>query len=111
MTPTVAPSNFFVKPGTISPDEMIGEIKEGFLVKDVQGAHSSNPESGELSVVATPCWKIENGEIVYAAKGVMIAGNMYNMIKNVTAAANNLRKYDYLIAPWIRIDNVKIVTK
>jgi len=111
LTPTVAPSNFFVKPGTISSDEMISEIKEGFLVKDVQGAHSSNPESGELSVVATPCWKIENGEIAYAAKGVMIAGNMYNMIKNVTAVANNIRKYDYLITPWIRIDNVKIVTK
>jgi len=42
---------------------------------------------------------------------VMIAGNMYDMIKNVTAVANNIRKYDYLIAPWIRIDNVKIVTK
>lgn len=111
LTPTVAPSNFFVKPGATSPDKMISEIKEGFLVKDVQGAHSSNPESGELSVVATPCWKIENGEIAYAAKGVMIAGNMYDMIKNVTAVANNMRKYDYLIAPWIRIDKVKVVTK
>jgi len=111
ITPSVSPSNFVVKPGTLGPDELIGEIKEGFLVRDVQGAHSSNPESGEISVVATPCWKIENGEIAYAAKGVMIAGNIYDMIKNVTAVANNVRKYDFLIAPWIKVNNVKIVTK
>jgi len=109
--PTIAPSNFFVKPGATSSEEMINEIKRGFFVKDVQGAHSSNPESGEISVVATPCWKIENGEITCAAKGVMIAGNMYDMVKNIAVVANNIRKYDFLISPWIRVDNVKIVTK
>ena len=75
----------------------------------VQGAHSSNPESGEFSVVATPVWKIEGGEVAYAVRDVMLTGIFYDVLWNVSALGNNVRKLGQLVAPWINVENVKIV--
>jgi PmbA protein len=110
-TPNVEPTNFHFIPGKKSPQELIDEIDEGLLVYSIQGAHSSNPASGEFSVVASPAWKIENGEIAHAARGVMLAGNVFQVIKNVSALANNERKIGPLVAPWILVENVKVIGK
>jgi len=84
-------------------------VKEGLLVYYLQGAHSSNPASGDFSVVATPAWKIKDGEIAYATKGTMLAGNAFDILKNVSGLANNERKIGQLVAPWIRVEDVKVV--
>ncbi|MEM3602347.1 MAG: TldD/PmbA family protein [Candidatus Bathyarchaeia archaeon] len=110
-TPNVEPTNFRIAPGRKSPEELISEVDEGLLVYSLQGAHSSNPSSGEFSVVATPAWKIEKGEVSYAAKGAMLAGNVFHIIKNVSCIANNERKIGPLVAPWILVENVKVIGK
>ncbi len=110
-TPRIEATNFHIMPGKSSPEELIGEIEEGLLVYSVQGAHSSNPVSGEFSVVATPAWKIEKGKIVHAVKGAMLAGNIFNLLKNISALANNQRKVWQLVAPWVLVENVKVIGK
>jgi PmbA protein len=77
----------------------------------VQGAHTSNPASGEFSVVATPCRKIKNGEVSYPIKGAMLAEDIFHLLANVSGLANNERKIGQLVAPWILVDNVKIIGK
>jgi PmbA protein len=77
----------------------------------LQGAHSSNPSSGEFSVVATPAWKIEGGGIAYATKGAMLAGNIFNVLRNISVLANNERKIGQLVAPWVLVENVKVIGK
>ena len=108
-TPKVEATNFRFTPGRKTSEELLGEVKEGLLVYYLQGAHSSNPASGDFSVVATPAWKIKNGEIAYATKGTMLAGNVFNVLKKVSALANNERKIGQLVAPWIRVEDVKVV--
>ncbi len=108
-TPKVEATNFRFTPGRKTPEELLGEVKEGLLVYYLQGAHSSNPASGDFSVVATPAWKIKNGEIAYATKGTMLAGNVFSVLKNVSALANNERKIGQLVSPWIRVEDVKVV--
>jgi len=110
-TPNVEATNFRFMPGNKSTDELISEVQDGLLVYYLQGAHSSNPASGEFSVVATPAWKIENGEIVYATKGAMLAGNIFQVLKNISALANNERKIGQLVAPWVLVENVKVIGK
>jgi len=77
----------------------------------LQGAHSSNPVSGEFSVVATPAWKIKKGKIEHATRGVMLGGNIFEVLKNVSATANNERQMGQLIAPWILVENVRVIGK
>ena len=110
-TPGVEATNFHVMPGNESPEDLVGEVKEGVLVYYLQGAHSSNPASGDFSVVATPAWKIKNGKIDHAAKGTMLAGNVFQLLKNITALANNERKIGQLVAPWVLVENVKVIGK
>ena len=108
-TPTLEATNFVFSPGTKSNDELIEEIKNGILVFGVQGAHSSNPATGEFSVVATPAWKIENGQIAYPVKGAMITGTIYEVLQNISGIGRTPRKIEKVVTPWIRVENVKVV--
>ncbi|MCL6577870.1 MAG: TldD/PmbA family protein [Candidatus Bathyarchaeota archaeon] len=110
-TPSIEATNFHILPGKKSPQELINEVKEGLIIYFLQGAHSSNPASGEFSVVATPAWKIKDGKIAHATKGVMIAGNIFQVLKNVSMLANNERKIGQLVAPWVLVENVKVIGK
>jgi PmbA protein len=110
-TPNIDATNFHITPGNKTPDELISEVDDGLLIYYLQGAHSSNPVSGEFSVVATPAWKIKKGEIAHATRGVMLAGNIFEAFKNVSIVANNERKMGQLIAPWILVENVRVIGK
>jgi PmbA protein len=108
-TPKVKATNFHITPGSKPPEELIAELEDGLLVYFLQGAHSSNPASGEFSVVATPAWKIQNGEVTYATKGAMLAGNIFQILTSISELANNQRKIGQLVAPWVLVNNVKMV--
>jgi len=110
-TPHISATNLVVKKGNISREELIEGMDSGLIVLDVQGAHSSNPVSGEISVVANPCWVVKNGEVLGAAKGVMIADNFYEMLKRVDEVADDVRKYSYLVSPSVSFSEVKVVTR
>jgi PmbA protein len=110
-TPGVDSTNFHVLPGKNSAEELVRQARDGLLVYSVQGAHSSNPTSGEFSVVASPAWKIKNGEVAYASKGAMVAGNIFQMLMNVSELASNERKVGQLVAPWVLVENVKVIGK
>jgi len=110
-TPSVEATNFHFMPRNKSPEELLSEVDEGLLVYFLQGAHSSNPASGEFSVVATPAWKIENGKIACATKGAMLAGNIFRVLINISALGDNERKIGQLVAPWVLVENVKVIGK
>jgi PmbA protein len=108
-TPNIEATNFHLTAGNKSPEELVREVKDGLIVYYLQGAHSSNPASGEFSVVGTSAWKIHNGEITHATKGAMLAGDVFQVLTNISALANNERKIGQLIAPWVLVENVKVI--
>jgi PmbA protein len=108
-TPGIDTTNFHITPGTKTSQEMLSEVDDGLIVYYLQGAHSSNPVSGEFSVVATPAWKIKNGEITHCSRGVMLAGNIFELLKNISVVGGNERQMGQLIAPWIQVENVRVI--
>ncbi len=110
-TPSIDTTNFYIQPQTKTSEEILSELSDGFLIYYLQGAHSSNPVSGEFSVVATPCWKIKDGEIAHSCQGVMLAGNIFDLLKNITVVGGNERQMGSLIAPWVIADNVRVIGK
>ncbi len=110
-TPSIDTTNFHILPGNTSADQMIKDIDDGLIIYYLQGAHSSNPVSGEFSVVATPAWKIKNGEITHSSRGVMLAGNIFEVLKNISVAGSNQRQMGSMIAPWIQVENVRVIGK
>lgn len=110
-TPSIEATNFHVMSGGTAANKLVSEVDDGLLIYYLQGAHSSNPVSGEFSVVATPAWKIRKGEIGHCSRGVMVVGNIFEVLKNVSAIASNERKMGQLIAPWVLAENVRVIGK
>lgn len=110
-TPSIDTTNFHVMPGNKTAEEMQNDLDDGLIIYYLQGAHSSNPVSGEFSVVATPAWKINKGERTHCSRGIMLAGNVFELLKNVTLIASNERQMGQLISPWIQVENVKVIGK
>jgi len=108
-TPNTEATNFHITPGSKTKEQLMAEVNDGLIAYYLQGAHSSNPVSGEFSVVATPAWKIKKGEIAHCSRGIMLAGNIFEVLKNVTMIANNERQIGQLVSPWILVENVRVI--
>ncbi len=108
--PVIRFTNLVVEPGDASRDEMLAETRRGLLVDDLQGAHSTNPETGEFSVVATPAWLVEGGEL-RPVRGVMLAGNVYELLKELDMVGREARPLGSFYSPWLRFSRVRVVSK
>ncbi|MFX1565333.1 MAG: TldD/PmbA family protein [Promethearchaeota archaeon] len=111
-----APTNMMVPGGKHSFEDILGEIKSGYLIKGLQGAHSSNQETGDYSVVGNPAFRIIDGELTGAVHGLMLAGNAFDLIKKVDVVGNDIRSYlvgagGSLIAPTIQFSDIQVVAK
>ncbi|MGI6183876.1 MAG: TldD/PmbA family protein [Candidatus Fimadaptatus sp.] len=86
----VSPSNFFIKPGERSLDELIGEVGEGIMITDLMGMHAgANPVSGDFSLGARG-FMIEGGKLGRPVKGITVAGNFFKLLNDVRALGSDL---------------------
>ena len=70
-------TNLYMEAGTLSPEELIADIKQGFYVTELMGM-GVNGVTGDYSRGAAGFW-IENGEIAFPVSEVTIAGNLKDM--------------------------------
>lgn len=109
--PNINPTNIHLTAGTFTEEELLKEVKDGYYVRNVQGAHQSNPETGEFSVALAPAWRIQKGKITHAVKGVMIAGNAYDMLKKISALGKETRQVGTFITPKVVVSELNVITK
>jgi PmbA protein len=83
--PDRAPTNLVIPAGHTPYAQMLRGIDEGLLVHDVLGLGQGNPISGEFSINVQLGYKIEKGEIVGRVKDVMLAGNVYDALRDIVA--------------------------
>ena len=86
----VAPSNFYIQPGEKTSEELMAEAGEGLLITEVSGLHAgANAVSGDFSLLSKG-YVIEDGHRGRAVEQITMAGNFYELLKNITAVASNL---------------------
>ena len=103
--PGPATTNLYMEPGTLSPQELIADIKSGLYVTELIGM-GVNGVTGDYSRGASGFW-IENGEIAYPVNEITIAGNLKDMFLNLTPA-NDLVFRSSINAPTIRVEGLTI---
>ncbi|MEQ8652557.1 MAG: TldD/PmbA family protein [Kiloniellales bacterium] len=103
--PSPSPANLFLEPGEKTPEELIGEIDQGFYVTEMMG-RGVNDVTGDYSRGASGFW-IEKGEIAFPVSGLTIAGNLLEMYPTLTAA-NDLEFRTGMDAPTLRIDGLTV---
>jgi len=110
--PSPEPTNLILAGGSTPLAEMIAGIDEGLLVEDILGLGQGNIISGAFSNPLSLAFKIEKGEIVGRVKDVSIAGNVYDLLKEVTAVSREtLWVYGGLCMPYMLLPEMNIVAK
>jgi len=104
--PGIGAGNFYLEAGTLTPEQIISDIKNGLYVTETMG-HGVNLVTGDYSVGASGMW-IENGELAYPVEEITIAGNLKDMYKNIAVIGNDLVFRGASAAPTIRIEGMTI---
>src|SRR5208283_1234057 len=86
--PGIGCGNLYLEPGKLTPDRIVGDISAGLYVTSLMG-FGVNVVTGDYSRGATGLW-IENGQLTHAVEEVTIAGNLAEMLRNITAIGNDL---------------------
>jgi PmbA protein len=105
-TPGIGCGNLYLEPGQLTQEEIIASVPAGLFVTSLMG-FGVNVVTGDYSRGATGLW-IENGQLTHAVEEVTIAGNLAQMLMNVTAIGNDLVFRGSVASPTLRIDGMTI---
>jgi PmbA protein len=105
-TPGIGCGNLYLEPGTLTPEEIIAQTPTGLYVTSLMG-FGTNIVTGDYSRGATGLM-IENGQLTHAVEEVTIAGNLAEMLMNVTAIGKDLVFRGSVASPTLRIDGMTI---
>ncbi len=103
--PSPSPTNLYLDTGTLSPAELMADIKLGIYVNELIGM-GVNGVTGDYSRGAAGYW-IENGELTFPVSEVTIASNLKEMFLNLTPASDLIFKTGS-DAPSLRIEGMTI---
>jgi len=104
--PAPAPTNFYIKPGNKSPEEIINEINEGLLITKLIG-FGVDIVSGNFSKGASGLW-IKNGEIAFAVDKITIADNLSDILRNITLVGNDIIFFSNIASPTILVSEMTV---
>jgi PmbA protein len=99
------PSNIHMQAGTLTPRELMRDIRQGLLVTEMIGS-SIDMVTGDYSRGASGYW-IENGELTYPVSEITIAGNLRDIFRTLTPA-NDLEFSRATNAPTCRVEGLTI---
>lgn len=109
--PVPSLDHLYIKCGDKSFDELVSSIDRGIIVGGALGAHSGNIPNGDFSIGLSPGIYVENGEIIGRVKDAMIAGNIYDTMKNVIDIEDNIHPAFAGMFPAILFDDISVATK
>jgi PmbA protein len=105
-SPSVGPTNFYLVPGTSTPEQIIGSITRGLYVTDLIG-FGINMVTGDYSRGASGFW-IENGELAYPVEEITIAGNLKRMFAGIESLGNDLVFRGRIASPTVKLAEMTI---
>ncbi len=110
--PGPATSSLVLGKGEVSFQAMVKDMKEGLVVEEVIGAEQGNILGGDFGGNVLLGYKVENGEIVGRVKDTMIAGNVYQVLKQLTGIGQEARWVGgTLHTPPLYCSGVSVTTK
>jgi len=109
-SPTI--SSLILRGGDVSFRAMLEDMKEGLVVEQVIGAGQGNILGGDFSGNVLLGYKVENGEIVGRVKDTMIAGNVYQVLKELLGIGQETRWVRGILqTPPLYCSSVSVTTK
>ena len=79
--PSPSLSVVVIEGGATPYQDLIADVQEGLLIEDLLGAGQTNVVGGDFSGNILLGYKIEKGRIVGRVKNTVVAGNIYQVLK------------------------------
>jgi len=110
--PSPAISSLILSGGDVSFQAMVEDMKEGLIVEQVIGAEQGNLLGGDFGGNVLLGYKVENGEIVGRVKDTMIAGNVYQVLKELLGIGQEVRWVGGILqTPPLYCARISVATK
>jgi PmbA protein len=105
-------TNIVLQPGQTPLKDILASMDEGIIVEDLLGIGQGNIISGAFSNPIALAFKVEKGEIVGRVKDLSIAGNIYELLKNVAAVSQEAQwVYSTFYAPYVFLPEMNVAGK
>ena len=83
------PFTMYLENGDLTEEELLAKAGNGVYITDLSGLHAgADPISGDFSLQSAG-FMIRDGKKCEYVKSFTVAGNFYDLLKNITALANN----------------------
>jgi PmbA protein len=106
--PTVSTTNFLIKPMRSSVDTLVSEIDKGIIISRFSG--NVDPVNGDFSGVVKGGRLVMDGTIKHAVKEVMVAGNIFEALRQLNGISRERKVIYDSILPYMRFDGVSFTT-
>ncbi|MSU00097.1 TldD/PmbA family protein [Tissierella pigra] len=108
-------TNMYIKEGNKTLEDMVKEMENGIIITDIDGLHAGiNPTSGNFSLLSKGLL-VEDGEITRPISQITMAGNLYEMLKNIKIIGNDTKfshpSSNYFGSPSIYVGKLTIAGK
>jgi PmbA protein len=100
-------NNFYLERGATAPERIISETDAGIYVRNVMGLHTVDTISGDFSL-GIMGERIEKGKRTHGVRGVTIAGNLLDLLRNVESVGSDLVFFGSTGAPTLRIKDISV---
>ena len=86
----VRPFTMYIAPGEYTEEQLLEKAGTGVYINSLGGLHAgANPITGDFSLQSAG-FMIEGGKKTTHVKSFTVAGNFYDLLKNITAVASNV---------------------
>ena len=110
--PEPSGTNLVIQPGQTPLKDILAGMHEGIIVENLLGIGQGNTISGAFSNPLALAFKVEKGEIVGRVKDLSIAGNIYDLLKDVAAVSQEAEwVYNAIYTPYILISEMNVAGK
>ncbi|MFX1552183.1 MAG: TldD/PmbA family protein, partial [Promethearchaeota archaeon] len=105
--PSIGITNFIMKPGDLTLEEIIRDIKKGIILNYT--GDSPNISTGDFSGLILHGNLIQDGKVKEPLNETMIGINLLDLFQNIDAVSKEYKVYGAFQAPWVRIKSVNII--
>jgi PmbA protein len=109
--PTPQVSSLLVAAGSEDYATIVASMEEGLIVDQTMGAWSGNLMSGEFSGNVHLGYKVERGQVVGRVKDTMVAGNVFDALRNLRSVGSEREWMGNMCLPALCFGSLAVATK
>lgn len=100
-----------IAPHCLKIDAPVSDVLErpALYVREVIGAHTANPLTGDFSVEVANAFFAEGGELARPVKKAMLSGNVFDILKGDISVSKSTRAFNGALVPMMKVLDLQVI--